>query len=60
MTAADRERHFRGAGKPLRHYCQPAPAPLRGADHSSKKHPDRRQGRLIRGIFQVSFSSFSF
>ena len=36
----------------------PAPAPLRGADHSSKKHPDRHHGWWIVRMFQVrSFSA---
>ena len=35
----------------------PAPAPLRGADHSSKKHPDRRHGCSIRTMLRVRFSS---
>ncbi|MDE0163790.1 MAG: hypothetical protein OXL36_01725 [Bryobacterales bacterium] len=37
--------------------ASPTPAPLRGADHSSKKHPVRCHGCLIRTIFRIRFSS---
>ncbi|MDE0295799.1 MAG: hypothetical protein OXI93_16540, partial [Bryobacterales bacterium] len=32
----------------------PPPPPLRGADHSSRKHPDRHPGRLISSLFHIS------
>ncbi|MDE0166430.1 MAG: hypothetical protein OXL36_15160, partial [Bryobacterales bacterium] len=37
--------------------ASPAPAPLRGADHSSKKHPGRRHSCLIRTMFRDRLSS---